>query len=85
MCDRRKQSHRVLGISETPKGVTVVVICAVYITVVPLSTLLHGAIAGDTAHPSSLFISLLLDCFTTWAIVDNDLVERQSSAEVVLL
>jgi len=62
MCDRRKQSHRVLGISETLKGVTVVVICAVYITEVLLSTSLHGVIAGDTAHPSSLFISLLLDC-----------------------
>lgn len=73
MCDRRKQSHKVLGISETPKGVTVVVICAVYVTEVLLSTSLHGAVAGDAAHLSSLFISLLLDCLrpgqsliTTW-------------------
>ena len=62
MWDREKQSHtEYLGISETPKGVTVTVSHAVYITEALLSALLHVGIGGDTAHASILFVSLLLD------------------------
>lgn len=59
---RQKQSDSDLGISETPKRVTVLVSCAVYVTEVLLSASLHVVIAADTASPSSFFIAILLDC-----------------------
>lgn len=73
MWDRDNQSHtEYLGISEAPKGVTVMVRHAVYITEVLLSASLHVGVGGDTAHASILFISILLDCLPSGQYLSDD-------------